>query len=193
MSTGCFFVTLFSQISGRIPYTRQNRLAGYPAAGYPANSVSGATLLFTTAGVDFIPKKAFQMQFFLFSFPLLNFPPLYLHISSFSPSGHIITPPPLVPLVKWINLLPSKGFQAAFSSILVPKMILTNLKFSEPYSEFTPQIIFYLPFLGNFSSHKILLKKIQIAAANYKLLRFCKIDMHACMHIVFIVRTRKCT
>jgi len=32
-------------ISGRIPDIRQNILAGYPAAGYPANSVSGATLL----------------------------------------------------------------------------------------------------------------------------------------------------
>ena len=48
MSTGCFFcnaLKLFSQISGRIPDIRQNSLAGYPAAGYPANSVSGATLL----------------------------------------------------------------------------------------------------------------------------------------------------
>ena len=47
MSTGCFIrdtLGLFSRIFGRIPDIRQNRLTGYPAAGYPANSVSGATL-----------------------------------------------------------------------------------------------------------------------------------------------------
>ena len=47
MSTVKFFcetLKLLSRISGRIPDIRQNKLAGYPAAGYPANSVSGATL-----------------------------------------------------------------------------------------------------------------------------------------------------
>ena len=47
MSTVKFFcetLKLLSRISGRIPDIPQNKFAGYPAAGYPANSVSGATL-----------------------------------------------------------------------------------------------------------------------------------------------------
>ena len=56
MSIGCFFLwhPLTIQLDIRPdtgyparPDIRQNRLVGYPAAGYPANSVSGATLFLT--------------------------------------------------------------------------------------------------------------------------------------------------
>ena len=68
MSTGCFFVTPFNysagypagyRISGRIPDIRQNRLAGNPAAGYPANSVSGATLI--SGNIGWVVPNSYMM------------------------------------------------------------------------------------------------------------------------------------
>ena len=41
MSTGCFFLLRPLTIQ---PDIRQNRLAGYPVAGYPANFISGPSL-----------------------------------------------------------------------------------------------------------------------------------------------------